>query len=379
MKNMKTKIIKAIVIVAILVGSVVVANVLIKTKPITKIRKAEELVINVKQYEVENKDYDVIVDYPARVAAKYVVKLGVQVSGRILPSDVPLKVGQHFKKGDLLVNIYDEDIRASLISQKSQFLNTLAKSLPDIKIDFSSEYAKWSSFFENIILDEPLPKLPATNSLKEKVYLSAKGIISNYYTIQQSQIILDKYELYAPFDGVFRDVNKEVGSMSSAGSDIGTITSTGTLELVVGVSAVESKLIGVGNTVKVTASEGNEYKGTVVRISPIVDQRTQRVMVYVSLKELSRDIIEGQMVNVEINLNNLKNVVRVPREIITNDEQVYEIVNSKLSPIDVNVLMNVGAYTYIRGLENGKKIVFESLVKPKNGTAINVIENVENN
>ena len=255
---MKTKIIKAIVIVAILVGSVVVANVLIKTKPITKIRKAEELVINVKQYEVENKDYDVIVDYPARVAAKYVVKLGVQVSGRILPSDVPLKVGQHFKKGDLLVNIYDEDIRASLISQKSQFLNTLAKSLPDIKIDFSSEYAKWSSFFENIILDEPLPKLPATNSLKEKVYLSAKGIISNYYTIQQSQIILDKYELYAPFDGVFRDVNKEVGSMSSAGSDIGTITSTGNLELVVGVSAVESKLIGVGNTVKVTASEGNE-------------------------------------------------------------------------------------------------------------------------
>ena len=102
-------------------------------------------------------------------------------------------------------------------------------------------------------------------------------------------------------------------------------------------------------------------------------------MVYVSLKELSRDIIEGQMVNVEINLNNLKNVVRVPREIITNDEQVYEIVNSKLSPIDVNVLMNVGAYTYIRGLENGKKIIFESLVKPKNGTAINVIENVDNN
>ncbi len=376
---MKKKILKGVIVLAILAGAIAITQILISTKPSPQSKSAKAIVINVKQYETENKSYDIDVEYPARVAAKDVVKLGVQASGQILPADVPLKVGQHFKKGDLIVNIYDEDIKASLVAQKSQFLNTLAKSLPDIKIDFSSEYEKWSKFFENISLNNPLPELPKINSLKEKVYLSAKGIISNYYTIEQSQIVLERYEVHAPFNGVFRDVTKEVGAIASMGGDIGTITSTDNLELIVGLSAIEAKLVNIGNTVKVVSIEGNQYNGRVARISPIVDQRTQRVMAYVSLKEPSMDIIEGQMVNVKIELNPLKNVIRIPREIITNEEQVYEIIDNKLKPIDIDILMNVGAYSYIRGLENGKKIVFESLVKPKMGTLVNVIENVENN
>lgn len=375
---MKRKILVFVTVAVILVVSIVVSAILIKTKPVPPSNIPAPSEIKVKAFRVENKTYDVEILYPARVLAQEIVKLGVQVSGKIETGGVPLKVGQHFKKGDLLVNIYDEDVVANIKSQKSAYLNTIAKSLPDIKIDFPAEFDKWSGFFEKIELDKPLPPLPKINSTKEKVYLSAKGILSSYYTLQQQEIILDRYKIYAPFNGVFKEVTKEVGAIATANGEVGTIISTDNLELAVGVSPAEAKMLSIGESVIVKSLSAKTYTGRIVRISPSIDQKTQRVMLYISLKEPSFDIIEGQMIDAVVTIKNLQNVVRVPREIISKKGQVYEIIDNHIRPIDVQVVLNSELYSYISGLKDNTVIVYESLLDPKESTLVKITETVEN-
>ncbi len=376
---MRKKIITIIIIVAILCVSGLVAWRLIATSPQPPINKPEEVSINAKEYIAENKDYEIQINYPARVSARDIVKLGVLVNGQIIEGDVPLKAGQYFKKGDLIVNIYDKDFKSNLMASKSQYLAILARALPDIKIDFPKEFEKWSEFFDKISLEEDLPNLPKINSTKEKVYVSAKNILSNYYSIKQAEIVLDKYKIYAPFNGVFKTVTKEVGAIATAGGELGTISSIDNLELSIGVSPLEAKLISKNKYVKINSEGGKIYKGRVVRVSQLIEQSTQRVMVYISLNEPTMDVIEGQLIEASLELNSLKNVIRVPREIINKYGQIYKIVDNRLYPIEANILINVGKYSYISGIENGTRIIYESLIEPKTGTKVNIIEKVQNN
>ncbi len=376
---MKKKIFVAVIILLIIGGSIAVTMGLIATKPTPPTKKPTELVINVKQYTVQDDSYSIDVEYPARVTAMDVVKLGAQVGGRIMDGDVPLRTGERFKKGDLLLNIYNEDIEANLMSQKSQFLSTLAKALPDIAVDFPQESQKWISFFDNIDLSKPLPALPEQGSTKEKVYIASKGILSQYYTIEQAEIQLSKYKVYAPFNGVFREIVKSNGSIAAANGDVATIVSTDLLEVSVGLTPTEAHLVNVGKKVSITAYDGTQYQGVIKRISPIVNANTQRVSVYIELHEPSLAIIEGQMVEAAIELNELKDVIRVPREIINKYGQLYRIEDNKLYATEVEVIMDSGEYSYIRGLDKGTKIIYESLIQPKDGTAVRVIEEVEHN
>lgn len=90
-------------------------------------------------------------------------------------------------------------------------MSLLSQQLSDLAVDFPQEADKWSAFFNRLSVDEDLPPLPAVNSAKEKVYLAVRNVISEYYGVRQAEINLRKYAVYAPFDGVFSTVSKEVG------------------------------------------------------------------------------------------------------------------------------------------------------------------------
>ena len=76
--------------------------------------------------------------------------------------DISLKKGQNFRKGDVLVKIYNKDAKYALQARKSGYLNLLANILPDLKIDYPEYYESWVNFFESVKIDTDLPDLPAS-------------------------------------------------------------------------------------------------------------------------------------------------------------------------------------------------------------------------
>lgn len=318
-------------------------------------------------------DYTIEVTFPGRVVPREMVTLSSEVAGKLLESRIPLKVGQTFKRGDIIVDIFDEDERASHAAQVSAFLLTLATALPDMKLDIPDEFDKWAGFFTQIEVDKKLPELPEVKDAKEKVYLAAKGILSAYYNLLCNEIILDRYRIYAPFNGVYTSVSKEVGSVTTVNGEIARIASTGDLEMVVGVPLSSAQIMPVGRIVDVVSSSGKSYRGRIDRVAPYVESATQRVNIYISFTEPSMEVIGGQLLNITLPSEVISGVQELLRESV-NNSKIYTVQDGKLKLREVEVIATTATNVYVKGLHNNDIIVNESLVSPYDGMEVRVLD-----
>lgn len=363
----------AIVVLAVLIGSFFVAFYMVNTKPSTPMRKVQKGLIGVRTMVAKYDDHVVTIEYPGRVMSRNVVTLTSEVNGKILPTDVVLKSGGAFKKGDVIVRLFSEDAQVRLAAEKSLFLNTLAQALPDIRIDLPEEFNKWLGFFNAVELDAALPDLPSIDSDKEKIYISSKSILSTYFNIKETEIILTRYVIEAPFNGVFTSVNFEVGSIARMGSTIANITSTDMLEMAIGVFLNDAQNLNIGTQVAIISQSGKRYMGRVSRISPFVDPTTQRINVYVSFYEPGLDVVEGQMLMVLMPSRDLKGCVEVSREAVVDDASVYVVADSRLKVAPIELVYFTATHSYIRGVESGTVLVNESLVSPYDGMGVLIL------
>lgn len=367
---MKKRILYALAAVVILIISVMGAGKIIQGKEAPKKGMTGESVLSVKSSIVEYEDYEVSSTYRGRISAYENISLSAEVSGKILQGDVRLKTGETFRKGQLLINIYNEDVEASMKSLKSNFLRTVSSVLPDMSVDFSSEYDKWNSFFQSISVDENLPELPKINSDKEKIYLASKGLLTEYYSICQQEINLTKYKIYAPFNGSFKTVNKEQGSVASMGAELANIVRTDILEVSVPVMPEDAHKIKTGDEVELSKNGVTEY-GKVTRVANLIDASTQSVNVYVSYMPGSdASFYYGEFVDASFTFSSSVNGVRLPREAVFDGGKVYLVENDLLKIQEVNVLETEDDYCIVEGLDEGVTLVVENLADVKEGMKV---------
>lgn len=370
---MKTGIVTAIVI-AILLGSGIFAYMLISAKPEARKSKTKITKLGVKAYKEEAATYLLEVNYPARVRAQEEVALGVEVSGKIEKGDIPLKAGQTFRKGDLLFSINDSDITARLISSKSKFITTLSRVLPDIQIDFESEFPKWIAFFDQVSFDKPLPALPVLKSSKEKVYMASKGLVSEYYDINALEILADRHFIYAPFNGVFTNITKEVGAIATANSQLGEISSTDKLEIVASVTEEDAGKMKIGDKALINARDSKEFYGTISRVSAYLESKTQMIDVYITLYEPTRAVIEGEMLDVVIPIGEVEDVIKLPFDAVGTDGVVYAIdEKSEVYSIQSKIEYIGGEWAYLSNIPDGLLLIQESLLTPVMGVEVHVL------
>ncbi len=329
---------------------------------------------NIRAVQVKTVEYDTLtaaVRETGRIVSREIVDLISEVPGKILPAEVPLKKGQDFKKGQLLVKIYNEDAAYNLKAMKSMFLHSLANILSDYKVDFPERYEVWRNFLDNIDLEEDLPPLPKVTGGKEKVYLAGRNILTEYYNIKSEEIRLKKYNIYAPFDGAYTAVNLEAGSVTNIGGRIASMIRTDKLEMEVPLDITEASMIYEAMKVKVVSKDANSsWQGTVSRKSTFVDPATQSINVYVSLNP-SKDnpMYKGMYLEAVFNKMQFKNVIEIPRSAVYNFNEVFIVEKGKLQKRVINILKTNEKTYLINGVEEGAKLVSEPLV--------NAAENME--
>ena len=64
------------------------------------------------------------------------LELFSEVQGIMLPDGGKFKEGISFRKGQVLVALKSNDIRAQLVAQRSSFQRTLTAVMPDLKLDY---------------------------------------------------------------------------------------------------------------------------------------------------------------------------------------------------------------------------------------------------
>lgn len=345
----------------ILVLSFVFSAYLVSSKPLPEKDEGRQTLMYVKAEPVSLTEINTEMNYRGRVTAFDQVALSAEVQGKILQGDVRFKTGESFNQGDVLLSIYKDDVVASLKSGKASLLQTLSIILPDIKVDYPDEFEKWSLFFTEIKLDKPLPDLPQNISEKEKVFLAANNVLSTYFSLQQQEINLKRYIVYAPFDGIFKNVYKEIGAIASPGVELATLLRTDKLEITVPVFPTDLKDITKGEEVKVNNDAGEVIKATVSRISGFVDESTQSVNVYLTFYPgASSGFLTGAYVDVHFNGNTLTGY-EIPREAVFDGNYVYELKDKKLEKKQVEILRQLNDTYIISTRGSDEVIVTESL------------------
>jgi multidrug efflux pump subunit AcrA (membrane-fusion protein) len=366
---MKTRVYTIITIAVILI-SVMIAAKLIMSKPVTETNDQSTKLLNVKAITVENSKYETNLKYRGRVSSYENISLSAEVSGKILQGDIPFKAGESFKKNDLIIQIYNEDVKTSLMSGRSSFLRTLSAILPDLNVDFPDEYNKWKEFFNSIHIEKNLPELPKSNTEQEQIFLASKGVLTEYYALRQQEINLKKYTIYAPFDGSFKTVSREIGSIANMGTELASIMRTDKLEILVPVLPEDAKWINPGDNVTLIGNKSSEI-GKVSRIADFVDASTQSVNVYINYYPKGKNsLLAGEFIDVEFTISKKVSGIKIPREALLDNNQVYIIENEILKLKSVKIERTMDDYLIISGINDDETIVMESLADASEGTQV---------
>lgn len=374
--NGRKVLINGIFIIVFIVLGFVLMNLFKGMKAVPHAKEKQESTLYVKAKPVVYDTQEVLLDAKGRIVAGNKVSLGAQMQGELLAGDVDLREGVSFRKGQVLARIFSDNAEFNLKAQKSRFMNSIAGVLPDIKIDFPTQYQNYLNFFHALDVNKKIADLPNTFSNKEKVFLAGRNILTDYYSIKSQEVQMGKYVLYAPFDGAFTKVNMEVGSMVNPGAQIASMIHTSNLELAVPISPVNISLVNKGDNVRVYA-EGNamEIKGKVDRIAEYLDEASQSILVFITLDNNTKSkIFQGQYFKVQLQAQEIDSCMMVPRNALINQQKVYFVKDSLLGIQDVEVLHVTGTEAMIRGIEEGTQIVVEPLVNARLGSKTKVID-----
>lgn len=309
---------------------------------------------------VLNGDVPTGIPISGRLNARKKIDLYSEVGGVLLATDKEFKEGVRYKKGEVMLRMENDELRMNVVAQRSALLRILAQMLPDMRIDLPESAPKWETFLNSIEINKDLPDLPSISDSKEKLFLSGRNILDQYYGIRSQEVRLAKYSISAPFDGILSSALIDPGTNVRIGQPLGTFIQPGNLELEAAVGLGDAGRITRGQSVSMLSNDlEGAWSGTVHRISETIDQGTQTIKVFIAVGGPA--LKDGMYLSGSIDSDTVPNAFQMPRSMLLAGNRVYTVHDSLLVLSEVEVLATQEKSVVVRGLPDGAKILNEQL------------------
>lgn len=305
-----------------------------------------------------------------RVVSTSAINVSSEVQGKVV-SAITLKKGIHFKKGETLLTLNSTDAKLALKARKSGFLSLLTSILPDIKIDFPDNFSAWNNFYNEIRVNEPIPFFPEFKSAKEKNFIVARKILTEYYNIKSDEERISKYSISAPFDGSIIDAFTDVGAIVNPGSPVLSIIRDNMMEIEIPIAASKVKQVKIGSSVSLMDHNHKSYEGKVIRIGDYINQQTQTVPIFVSITSSTDGLYNGMYLDASIIGNGFDNVVNIPRKALIGNNKIFIVTpDSILTSYEVEILDYKENFVTVSGIPDNTNVVVESVVNSNEGDKV---------
>ncbi|WP_298878335.1 efflux RND transporter periplasmic adaptor subunit [uncultured Polaribacter sp.] len=364
-------IILAILGVLTIVGAIFLGKYLIdkNQKPKPKFKKQIKTVF---VENITNTEVPIILSANGNLVAKNKIELFSEVSGVLKPSRKLFKTGTNYKSGETLLSINSDEFTASLQSQKSNLNNLITAILPDLRLDYPSEFNKWENYLKGFDMNKSTPKLPEFSTDKEKYFISGRGILSAYYNVKNLEVRLSKHQIRAPFTGILTDALVSPGTLVRVGQKLGEFIDPSVYEMEVSVNSEFADLLKVGNAVSLTnLSKTKNYTGKVVRVNGKVDQVSQTIKAFIDVNH--PDLKEGMFLEANLVAKSEKEAIEISRKLLVDNTAVYTVKNdSVLSLVNVAPVYFGSEKVVIKGLKNNDKILTQPLPGAFDGMIVKI-------
>ncbi|RKY90370.1 MAG: hypothetical protein DRQ01_09290, partial [Ignavibacteriae bacterium] len=294
-----------------------------------------------------------------------------QAPGEVMFAKNDLKDGTFVQKGELVLQIDSREVENRLYTLRSEFVNSVAFVLPEIKIEDEEAYRKWYDYFSKLDIHLPIPELPEISNLQEKTKLSTRGIYSKFYAVNNQEILLSKHRIVAPFTGYIKSNGIIKGSYISTGQHLLTLNDARNVEIAVPLLIDEVNLIDFSSapSVKIFTDKKRDEVlfGKIYRKEALLNRNSQTLNVYVSFQnsKLNSSFLPGNYVSVKIDGMKLNDVAKIPRYVVDNENHVYTMEDGKLARRKIELVAIQRDVAIIKNtVPDDMKIITTILQKP---------------
>jgi multidrug efflux pump subunit AcrA (membrane-fusion protein) len=298
----------------------------------------EEVIVNKEQFvkgvtvaKVTNSVIPISVTSHGKLVATQKVTLIPEVTGIIKSTN--FTEGVRYQKGELIFEIENEEIEASLNSVRSEFRGKLILAIPDLKQDYGQDGVKWETYLATVKIDQDLPTLPKFSTIREENFITANGIVALYQRVKNMEIRAKKYRFVAPFDGLITIANVQRGSLIGAGQPVGEISSFGDYELELPINIEYLPYLKTGNKMQLKTVNGQQkYTGQISRINPRANLDAQSITAYINVKD--NMLREGMFLEATMDAGSIADAFEIDRSLLNNKNEIFI-----LNPTDSTILL----------------------------------------
>lgn len=302
-------------------------------------------------------------------------KLSPSLGGQI--ASLPVKEGEQVKQGQVLFEIWNDDLKAQLTLAQAQLGASQALQRQScIQADLANlEASRLTKLRQRgLASDDAADKAVGEARAAEAACAAAKANVSTSDAkILLARAALQRSRLRAPFDGTIAEVNGELGEYVTP-TPIGLQTTPAVdiidnscLYVSAPIDEVDAPEIRTGMTARISldAFSGRFFEGRVRRIAPYVldrekQARTVKIEVDFIAPKDNANMLPGYTADVEVIIDAHDDSLRIPTEALLEGHQVYvyDADFDTISLQDVKVgLSNWKFSEILDGLQSGQQIV----------------------
>ena len=302
-------------------------------------------------------------------------RLSPSIGGQI--ASLPVKEGDQVKAGQILFEIWNDDLRAQVELAKSEGQASQARAREACVVAETSqrEADRLLKLRKKGIASEEQADQAVGQARARQAACSAATATAEVSksSLKVAEAALARTRLIAPFDGTIAEVNGELGEFVTP-SPVGIptppavdIIDTTCLYVAAPIDEVDAPEIraDMPGRISLDAFSKTYFKGKVRRVAPYVldvekQARTVDIEVDFLGKEDNKNMLPGYSADVEVILDTRKNVLRIPTEALLegNEVYVYDSSNDSIHKQAVKIGLSNWQYTeIIEGLEAKQQIV----------------------
>ena len=348
----------------IIILGLAICSVLIFTKPIAKPEAIKRIspIVQVKNLLPESIPMTILSQ--GTVIPSTESQIYPEITGRVIYVSSKLYEGSSFKKDDVLLKIDSKDYEL-LIKTAEANLAAAKTNYSIAKAESESAQDEWNKIGDGKATDLTLkkPQLAQAKSAVEAAEADLERLKRN----------LEKTEIRAPYDGLVRKKNIDIGTVIAPGYLLASVYATDYIEVKLPIADkdlifLDIPLDGSGIDAEnqpivyfkgIFGGKEITWEGTIVRLEAEIDPKNRmakligKVSSPYDISKHETPLRVGQFVEAEIVGKRFENIYKINRDLIKNNNEIA-IVNKVDTTIDfktVNVIRYIDDIAFIdRGI-----------------------------
>ena len=360
------------------------AATLMATAPVLEPSSVEKLATTVRVVEIQPKSVQLKVNSQGSVMPSTESQLIPEVSGKVSWMSPNLVAGGYFDDQEILIRVDDTDYKTKLDRAQANLTRAEAEQQHN-----EFEYRRMQSLVKRNLVS----RSQLENSLR--AYRVAEASLQDATAnFNQAEKDLARTQIRAPFAGLVRSENVDIGQFVSRGSPIATIYAGNQAEVRLPVADRQLAFLNIPVSIRgeipqefqpeVTltaqyAGQTLEWKGNIVRSEAEIDVSSRMVQLVARVESTSNPVplSIGLFVSAEIQGLAAKNIVVLPREALRNDNQVLVVDDeNRLRFRKIETLRLYQDDLLVQaGLEAGERVCISPLQTAIEGMVVNPVIN----